>query len=185
MEFATPSFFVVSKSTWLKIWSPLNQGHIDKISRSLYCCQTLTIYHTLPIFNDSVKEPFWNIVTLCEKRENAGTHVVYPKTSTNEGIPKFRLVVFKWFQFRKGLSFVFRYWVKDFESLGIQLNPFPNKPWFLRACSTSLLKTLWEREKLFVTSNFSLSHRVFYRFRELSAIFIRIEIVFCILFQFQ
>ena len=22
------------------------------------------------------------------------------------------------------------------------LNPFPNKPWFLRVCSTSLLKTL-------------------------------------------
>ena len=24
--------------------------------------------------------------------------------------------------------------------------PFPNKPWFLRVCSTSLLKTLWEKE---------------------------------------
>ena len=22
-------------------------------------------------------------------------------------------------------------------------NPFPNKPWFLRVCSTSLLKTMW------------------------------------------
>ena len=28
-------------------------------------------------------------------------------------------------------------------------NPFPNKPWFLRDCSASLLKTLWEKEKLF------------------------------------
>ena len=28
-------------------------------------------------------------------------------------------------------------------------------PWFLRVCSTSLLKTLWEKEKLLVTSNFS------------------------------
>ena len=26
-------------------------------------------------------------------------------------------------------------------------SPFPNKPWFLRVCSTSLLKTLWEKEK--------------------------------------
>ena len=25
-------------------------------------------------------------------------------------------------------------------------NPFPNKPWFLRVCSTILLKTLWEKE---------------------------------------
>ena len=43
-------------------------------------------------------------------------------------------------------------------------NPFPNKPWFLRVCSTSLLKTLWEKEKLLVTSNFSFSHIVFYPF---------------------
>ena len=55
------------------------------------------------------------------------------------------------------------------------LNPFPNKPWFLRVCSPSLLKTLWENEKLLVTSNFSFSHRVFYPFRELSGIFIKFE----------
>ena len=35
------------------------------------------------------------------------------------------------------------------------LNPFPNKPWFSCVCSTSHLKTLWEKEKLLVTSNFS------------------------------
>ena len=64
------------------------------------------------------------------------------------------------------------------------MNPFPNKPWFLRVCSTSLLKTLWEKEKLLVTSNFSFSHSVFYLFEELSAIFIEFEIVVCKLFQF-
>ena len=37
------------------------------------------------------------------------------------------------------------------------VNPFPNKPWFLRVCSTSLLKTPWKKEKLLVTSNFSFS----------------------------
>ena len=63
-------------------------------------------------------------------------------------------------------------------------NPFPNRPWFLRVCSTSLLKTLLEKEKLLVTSNFSFSHSVFYRFAEISAIFIRFEIVVCKLFQF-
>ena len=51
------------------------------------------------------------------------------------------------------------------------INPFPNKPWFLRVCNTSLLKTLWEKEKLLVASNFSFSHSVFYLFIELSAIF--------------
>ena len=50
------------------------------------------------------------------------------------------------------------------------LNPFPNKPWFLRVCSKSLLKTLWEKEKLLITSNFSFSHSVFYPLRELSII---------------
>ena len=40
------------------------------------------------------------------------------------------------------------------------LNPFPNKPCFLGVCSTSLLKTLWEQEKLLITSNFSFSHIV-------------------------
>ena len=60
-----------------------------------------------------------------------------------------------------------------------RINPFPNKPC---VCSISLLKTLREKEKLLVTSNFSLSHSVFYQFQELSAIFIKFEIVVCKLF---
>ena len=65
---------------------------------------------------------------------------------------------------------------------GSVVNPFPNKPWFLRVCNTSLLKTLWEKEKLLVTSNFSFSHRVFYPFAERFAILIKLNIVFCKLF---
>ena len=49
------------------------------------------------------------------------------------------------------------------ESFGA-LNPFPNKPWFSRVCSSSLLKTLCEKEKMLVTSNFSFSQHVFYLF---------------------
>ena len=64
------------------------------------------------------------------------------------------------------------------------LKPFPNKPWFLHVCNTSLLKTLWEKEKLLVTSNFCFSHSVFYPFGKLSAILIKVEIVVCKLFQF-
>ena len=47
------------------------------------------------------------------------------------------------------------------------VNPFPNKPWFSHVCSrsTSLFKkTLWEKEKLLIKSNFSFSHSVFYPF---------------------
>ena len=64
------------------------------------------------------------------------------------------------------------------------LNSLPNKPWFLLVCSTSRLETLWEKEKLLVTSNFSLFHSVFNPFGELSAIFIKFEIIVCKLFQF-
>ena len=58
-------------------------------------------------------------------------------------------------------------------------NPFPNKPWFLRACNTGLLKTPREKDKLLVTSNFSFSLSVFYQFEELSANFMNFEIVVC------
>ena len=64
------------------------------------------------------------------------------------------------------------------------INPFPNKPWFLRVCNTRLLKTPREKEKLLVTSNFSFSLSVFYPFEELSANFIKFDIVVCKFFQF-
>ena len=64
------------------------------------------------------------------------------------------------------------------------VNPFPNMQWFLLVCSTSLFKTLWEMEKLLITSNFSFSHSVFYPFGEHSAIFIKFNIVICKLLQF-
>ena len=60
-----------------------------------------------------------------------------------------------------------------------KIDPFPNKPWFLCICSTSLLKTPLEKEKLLVTSNFSFSHSVFCPFGELSAILIKFEIFVC------
>ena len=61
------------------------------------------------------------------------------------------------------------------EIMIFSLNPFSK---------TSLLKTLWEKEKLLVTSNFSVSHSVFNSFVEhLSSIFFKFEIVVCRLFQ--
>ena len=63
--------------------------------------------------------------------------------------------------------------------------PLPNKPWFLSANSTSPLKTLWKKEKLLVTSNFSFFHSVFYPFQKLSSIFNKLEIVVCKLLRFE
>ena len=62
------------------------------------------------------------------------------------------------------------------------LNSFPNKLWLLHVCSTNLLKTVLEKEKLLVTSNFPFSHIVIYPFGELFAIVISFETVVCKLF---
>ena len=61
-------------------------------------------------------------------------------------------------------------------------NPFPNKPLFLRVCSAHILKTLWENEKLLVTS--TGIHRVLYAFGDLSAILIKFKIFVCKFFEF-
>ena len=66
----------------------------------------------------------------------------------------------------------------------LHINPFPNKPCFLSVCSKSLIKTLWEKEKLLVTSNFSFSYTILFPFGELFAIFIKLKIVVCKLFEF-
>ena len=52
----------------------------------------------------------------------------------------------------------------------------------LRVCSTSLLTTMWKKEKLLVTSNFCFYRTVLYFFRELLTIFIKLKIVVCNLF---
>ena len=65
-----------------------------------------------------------------------------------------------------------------------QINPFPHNDTFWRPWETSLSKTLWKKEKLLVTNNFSFPHSVFYQFRELSDILIKFKIVVSWLFQF-
>ena len=64
------------------------------------------------------------------------------------------------------------------------INFFPNKPWFLRVCCTSLLKTQWEKEKMPVTSIFSFSHSVFYSIKEINHHFSNFQFVICKCFQF-
>ena len=48
----------------------------------------------------------------------------------------------------------------------------------------SFEKTLWEKEKLLLKSNFSLTDSVFDPFGEVTAIFMKFEIVICQLFVF-
>ena len=59
---------------------------------------------------------------------------------------------------RQGYTIIPRVFSKNSLAKNVHcIDTFPNKPWFSCAFSTSLLKTLWEKEKLLVTSNFSFS----------------------------
>ena len=64
------------------------------------------------------------------------------------------------------------------------LNPFPNKPWLLRVCSTSLLKTLWEKENCSSLAISPFPTMLSNLFGELSSIFIQLNIIVCKLFHF-
>ena len=66
----------------------------------------------------------------------------------------------------------------------LKINPFPNKPWFLHVYGTSLLKTLWEKEKMLVTSIFSFSHSVSNSIKEINNHFTSIQFVVCKCFKF-
>ena len=57
---------------------------------------------------------------------------------------------------------------------GKRLTVFQTHPGFTHA--VQVLKTLSDKEKLLVTSNFSFSHSVFYPLRELSVIYIKFKI---------
>ena len=59
------------------------------------------------------------------------------------------------------LEYPLIWWYVCICQLLMTLSPSPNEQWFLCVCSTSLLKTLWEKEKLLITSNFSFSYNVF------------------------
>ena len=108
------------------------------------------------------------------KEENAGFQhfLLYPECFQRASFSGLLKVVIVWYS------------VKTHET-----PPFPPFPkvnllhtlilsqtrFFLLVCSTSLLKTLWKKEKLLVTSNSSFSHSVFYLLRELSAISIKLS----------
>ena len=63
-------------------------------------------------------------------------------------------------------------------------NPFQNNPLFLRPLGPGLLKTLWEKEKMLVTSIFSFFHNVFYHTKKEKSQFWYIWLILCRLFRF-
>ena len=108
---------------------------------------------------------------LLERSDDLSSEAVLCKMGFNAGLHWSKLLANRWFCVCPRSVITAYYY-------------FPHKPWFICVYSTSLLKTLWEKEKLLVTSNFSFSHSVFYPFLELSIIFIKFEFVVCKPFQF-
>ena len=68
----------------------------------------------------------------------------------------------------KSKSSIFRKYRSGSDSIKVQanycINTFPNEPWFLHVCRTSLSKTPWEKEKLFVCYKQFLVFPVFFLF---------------------
>ena len=75
--------------------------------------------------------------------------------------------------FKETLHFLF----KSYLLFANPLTLFQTSPGFYESAETSYLKTLWEKEKLLVMSNFSLSHSVFNPFGEFFAIFVIFEML--------
>ena len=69
-------------------------------------------------------------------------------------------------------------------SVNAKFNSLPHSPDFKRPCIRSLLKTLWEKEKLLVVSISSFSNTVFYTFQNKFQVFSHIYCVLCKCFTF-
>ena len=134
---------------------------------------TLSSIHTC--FNTWTKnrKTLWKKVTLLKMSNFTFFHNVFYAICILKSFKSYiSLAVCRFFKF----EMVSKWWMMEW------VKPFPNKPLFLCVSSTCLLKTLWGKEKLLTTSNFSFSLSVFYRFGELSVVFIKFGIVICKLF---
>ena len=122
----------------------------------------------------------------CGKRRNCSLRAIYPFPSVFPKDLCCRHVKTRTCSERVKLFWFVTYYLQQAIFVIEQqttFKPFQNKPWFLPFCSASFFKTLWEKEKLLITSNFSFSHSVFYPFGEFPAIFIELETVTCKFYQ--
>ena len=81
------------------------------------------------------------------------------------------------------MTILFQTYSIPINEIALLLDPFQQALVFLCVCCITPLKTLWEKEKLLATSNFSFSHSVFYPLEELSSISTKFKIVVCKLFR--
>ena len=94
-------------------------------------------------------------------------NVFYLYKNKSEHFSNVYFVIFKCFEFGRVQNFAIGKRVKELTRILLLrrqlLTLSKTSPCFSRVCSTSLLKTLWEKEKMLLTINFSFSHSVFKR----------------------
>ena len=144
---------------------------------SYHCVVVLTLISNF-LLNTVFKLVVWGVLRTLKENDKMLFTISKRKNIMWFGRNAFNLIFFLLFpQYFLPLS-------KTEITLLATFNPFPHNNTFWRPWETSLLKTLREKEKLLVTSNFSFSRSVFYLFGWMSSIFIKFEIVVCKLFQF-
>ena len=118
-----------------------------KLQMSVKC---VILTKTIHCFFVSAEQIFWKYL---EKRSSSPFPTVFSTLFNNSTAVfiKFKIVVCKLFQFG---------WVWNL-SFGKGLTLSQTSPGFLHVYSTSLLKTLWEKDKLLVTSNLSFFPQCF------------------------
>ena len=130
----------------------------------------LTLYHTMTTF-DTLKEKAL-LKTLWEKKKMLVTSIFF--FSHNVFYPMNITLMFS-VTFNLSSANAFNLGEPKILSSGKGLILYHTIPTF-NDFNRGLLKTLWEKEKMLVTSNFSFSHNVFYPFEELSTIFISLKL---------
>ena len=151
-----------------------NQGLFGKglnteINKQNYCYTS--IYY--PVHFSRLQLTLHHTIPWCNNLEN--------KASWKHRRKKEKMLVtsiFSWLQsfpFPKIVSVLFR----DKSFYFSHCNPFPKKPLLLPVCSSSLMRTMWEKEKLLKWAISLFYPCYFLPLWELSSIFIKFEIVVC------
>ena len=165
--------------------SPLTQpgGEMPESVSSLvnkyHITNDLTLYHTIPTFNDPKKDSFgkhW------EKEKMLVTNIFSFSRSLFYSIKERNHLILIIFSLSSAKAFNLN--KSNLLTFGKELTLSQTIPGFYVSSVKVFLKTQWEKEKLLMRSNFAFYHSVFYPFGDLSVIFIKFEIVICKLFQF-
>ena len=144
------------RKCWLPAISPfpIMFSALSKTNLNFSITFILSSANTLNVDQSKILLPNTSNTTTCT------SNIWLTKTDTRQPI---MLVIFQKIVNSLRITLYQQQMIGLVQTQGI-FNPFLHNDTFWRTWETSLLKTLWEKEKLLVTSNFSFSHNVFYLF---------------------